>query len=65
MAAAVFHHVAACVLDVHAIHRDVPEVGKHARHVVVVRTRTVVDVVDDGRMSVLEDVPRTVVANPV
>ena len=65
VAATVFHHVAARVGEVHAIHRDVPEVGEHLRHVVVVRTVAVVFVVNDGRGAVLEDVPRTVVTNPV
>ena len=65
VAATVFHHVAASVLEVHAVHGDLPKVGEHARNVIVVGARAVVDVVDDGGFTVLEDVPRAIVTHPI
>ena len=65
VATTVFHHVATRVFKSHSIHRNLPEIGEHTRDVVVVGTRTVVDIVDDGGVAVLKDVPRTIIAHPV
>ena len=63
--AAVFHHVAAGMFQIHAVQWDVPKVGEHLRHVVVVGTGTVVAIIDNGGITVFKDIPRTVVAHPV
>ena len=62
---AVFHHVAARMFKVHAVHGDVPEVGKYLRHVVIVGTGTIVAVIYNGGGTVFENVPRAIVANPI
>ena len=65
VAATVFHHVASRMGQVHTIDGK-PQLFSHAnRNQVVVITRAVIDVVNDGRFQIVEDVPRCIVADPV
>ena len=65
VAATIFHHVATRVFQSHSVHRNLPKIGEHLRHIVVVGTGTVIDVVDDGGVAVFKDVPRTIVTDPI
>ena len=61
----VLHHIASGVNHLHAVDRDVPIFCKMTRKHVVVRSWTVVDVIDDGSFLALKDIPRPKVANPI